>query len=517
MSGHRPYAPASPPPLPVPGEDMRLAVLRRRAADDDDALSAFIEDDARNRLAAGQPVDLATYLRSIPGLEARPVPLDTAIEYCLRSAGSAADGRPSGEAVESLVRRYPALEGPIREAAMLADALADSVDAASLASLPADAPPLPRGFGPPLPSGRPRYVLKELLGRGSHGTVYRAIDRQLSEANRPAMVAIKVLVDEADAAARRRLVEEATKARRVDHPNVVRVLDRGQTRHGEDFLVFEYVGGESLDNLLESRPGPLPPAEAARLVSRIARGVQAAHAAGLVHCDLKPGNIIVMPDGTPKVTDFGVAVRQDAPGVADHLPDHAGPGVAADDAVTVLAPPPAGAPASPRGTGRRIGNLAFISPEQYRCEPGALSPASDIYALGGILFYLLTRVLPNGATAEAVAATHAAIGGRQEAPSARRAAGSPRRRARRIDADLDAICARALAPVPHRRYGSAEALANDLDAWMRCEPLPWTRPGPWRRARLLVRRQPVAVAAMAGLVIVAFALGVIVGVRAAGG
>jgi serine/threonine protein kinase len=490
----------------VPGEDLRQVILRRRAADDDDALSAFIEDDARNRLAAGQPVDLARYLEAVPGLAARPVPLDTAIEYCLKSAGSATDGRPSSDAVESLVRRYPALEGPIREAALLADAMADAADGAAPMSRPAAAAPLPRGFGPPLPSGRPRYVLKELLGRGSHGTVYRAVDRQLSEANRPAMVAIKVLADEADAAARRRLVEEATKARRVDHPNVVRILDRGRTRHGEDFLVFEYVRGQSLADLLESRSGPLPPAEAARLLSRVARGVQAAHAAGLVHCDLKPANIIVMPDGTPKVADFGVAVRQDSPGAAD------------DDAAAVRVPPPAGAPASPRGTGRRIGNLAFISPEQYRCEPGALSPASDIYALGGILFYLLTRVLPNGETAEAVAAAHAAIGGRQEAPSPRRAApGGRRRRARRIDADLDAICARAMAPVPHRRYGSAEALANDLEAWMRCEPIPWTRPGPWRRARLLVRRQPVAVAAMAGLVIVAFALGVIVGVRAAGG
>lgn len=459
--------------------DLRTFVARHRITDDD-LLAEVIEADAKLRQEAGMAVDLGRYLDAVPGLAGRLVPLDTAIEYALRAAAGA-DG------VETLVRRHPDLEGPIREGALLSDTMAEATEGGAALRAGNDTPDLPRGFGPPLHTGRPRYFLKEVLGSGSHGTVYLAVDRQLSEESRPALVAIKVLADEADPAARRRLMEEASKARRVDHPNVVRALDRGRTRYGEDYLVFEYVQGGSLDDRLRGQ-GPMPPIEAAGLVAQVARGVQAAHSAGLVHCDLKPGNIIVTPDGRPKVADFGVAVRHDQP------PPPTSAAAVADE------------PGVAGSRNRPIGNLAFISPEQYRCEPGSLAPPSDIYALGGLLFYLLTRALPNGATPAAVAATHATIGGRQESPSARRLRAG-------IDADLDAICGRALAPVAADRYGSAEALANDLEAWQRHEPIAWTRPGPWRLTVLLVRRHPMTIVAIAGLAVAAFALGMAVGMK----
>lgn len=479
--------------------DLRTLIARHRVTDDD-TLAEVIEADARQREAAGLPIDLGRYLDAVPGLAARLVPLDTAIEYSLKLGE---DGTPpTPEHVEALVKRFPDLEGPIREAALLSDTLARADESLGPTDLDEDSDslPLPRGFGPPLPTGRPRYFLKELLGRGSHGAVYLAVDRQLSEEGRPARVAIKVLADEADPAARRRLIEEAAKARRVEHVNVVRVLDRGRTRNGEDYLVFEYVQGGSLEDRLRNA-GPTPPADAARLVAQVARGVQAAHSAGLVHCDLKPANIMLTPDGTPKVADFGVAVRSDLP------PNASAPGgepirradaPADDESIKRTSAGP-----------RPIGNLAFISPEQYRCEPGSLAPPSDVYSLGGILFYLLTRVLPNGPTPAAVAQTHAAIGGRQQAPSARRAAGSAA--SKPIDADLDAICARALAPNPAARYGSADALANDLEAWLRHEPIAWTRPGPWRLVVLFAKRQPLVVLLIVLLVVLGLAVGFAVG------
>src|SRR5262249_23145871 len=140
-------------------------------------------------------VELGRYLDAIPGLAGRLVPLDAAIEFSLRSGDGEGGTEPAR--VENLVRLHPDLEGPIREAVMLSATLADSP--ARLADQRDGAvPDLPRGFGPPLPTGRPRYLLKERLGRGSHGEVYLAVDRQLSEESRPALVAIKIQAEQAD-------------------------------------------------------------------------------------------------------------------------------------------------------------------------------------------------------------------------------------------------------------------------------------------------------------------------------
>src|SRR5262249_15362971 len=191
-----------------------------------------------------------------------------------------------------------------REAAILAHSICSTtVLAAKLR--PQRSMDLPADFGPAQPDGVQRYQLTQLLGRGSQGHVYLATDRALSEPDRPAQVAIKVLSGTLDdPVARERFAEEATKARRIDHPNVVRVLDRGTTEQGNDYIVYEYVPGGDLSSFLAERGLPLPLKQAASLVAQVARGVQSAHAAGLVHCDLKPGNI--MWDGAmAKVADFG--------------------------------------------------------------------------------------------------------------------------------------------------------------------------------------------------------------------
>lgn len=447
------------------GGDIDLRdILARHPALDDGQLAELIEADAQLRLEGGQAVELARYLEAVPELPKRSLPLDVAIEYALRWLSPG--GTPAATFAESLIQQHPELEDPIRDAILLGMAL-ESAESSPLIAADEKGPEddLPRGFGPRMPSHRPRYLLRKMLGQGSHGTVYLAVDRHLSETGRPAWVAIKILSGEPTPAARQRLIDEACKARRIDHRNVVRVLDWGTSDCGEVYVVFEYVDGVSLDVWVrwhagqaggtgESRArGCAPPATAAALVAMIARAVQAAHNAGLVHCDLKPANIIVTAAGEPKVADFGVAAREQ-----EHPEGVAWPGPL-----------------------QQVGNLAFVAPEQYRLEEGSLAPPADVYALGGLLYYLLTGKLPSGDTAEAIAKTHDAVYGPKEAPS-------PRSISRRLDRDLDLICRRALAPLPRDRYASADALANDLEAWAKFEAISWTRPSIARRLRLVATR-----------------------------
>lgn len=429
--------------------------------DDDDALAELIEMDGRIRLARGLPVHLQRYLEPVPDLERRPVALDTAIDVTLRSLSGTSHLAPG--AVEALADQYPSLAGPIREAAVLAEAIW-STNALRARFFCKSRRQTPSDFGPRLPGGQARYDLRRLLGAGAGGEVYLAVDRQLSEEGHPAFVAIKLLnTNNHDPWARRRLIDEATKARRINHPNVARVLDRGVSEENEDFIVYELVSGGDLAAWYQLRAATLDLRTAVGIVARIARGVQAAHSAGLVHCDLKPGNVLITPDDEPRVTDFGIAVRAGQ----KNRPD--GPDYPSD---------------------RPVGNLAFVSPEQYRMEEGCLSIPSDIYALGGVLFYLITGVLPNGKTLDEVRQNHNVEAGRREPPS-------PSEHNPRIDRTLDAICRRAMALRPENRYSSAGALADDLEAWIRREPISWTRPSMGLRVRLWATRRPALAASLA--------------------
>jgi hypothetical protein len=294
----------------------------------------------------------------------------------------------------------------------------------------------PCDFGP-----SNRYRLEELIGAGRNSLVYRATDRHLSSEGFNATVAIKII--RSGGAAR-----EALATRRISHPSVLAVLDHGLTEDGSVYIVSEHVlGGDLSQSAL-----PWPPARAAAFVFKLARGVQAAHTAGVIHCDLKPANILITDAGDPKLVDFDLARWGDDEGSAR-------------------------------------GNLAFMAPEQYRGEPSALAPPADVYALGGILYYLLTGSLPNGSDRAQVAA---ALNQDRPAPSPN------------INRDLDAICQRALQARRENRHHSAGELADDLDRWLRHQPIPWLRTGPARRAWLLARRRPVKTVVAAAL-----ALGVI--------
>jgi serine/threonine protein kinase len=436
---------------------------------DDDLLCEMIEVDGRSRIARGQPVMLERYIAAIPDLPHRPDPLDVAISVTFRAATGS--GRVDADLLESMVKRYPALEGAIREAAVLSEALISTAELRS--QLRRESRPLPSEFGPRLDNGRSRYEMRELLGEGAFGQVYLAVDRYLSEEDHPALVAIKILSNRSDEPwARQRLIEEATKARRIDHRNVVRVVDRGVTDDDEDYIVYEYVDGGDLAAWIDARTLPIPPLDAAQLVANIARGAQAAHFAGVVHCDLKPGNVMMTLDDSPKIADFGIAARLSDDGAHDpaRLASTSGNG------------------ASFAAEARPLGNLAFIAPEQFRKEPGALSVAADVYAMGGLLYLLTTGRLPNGSSVEAIARTHDLENGRT-APVSIRAVVS-------IDEDLDRICKRAMAVSANDRYSSAGSFADDLESWLRHEPVRWMRPSPWRIVSLWARRKPALAVAI---------------------
>jgi len=456
-------------------DDPDFADIRRRFDIDSDAqLADLIEADGRLRLRLNKPVTLQRYLGAVPDLPRRSEPLDAAIDMALRSL--ARSSHVDEKSIDRLVTAHPQFEPAIREAAALNNALWSTTHmqrhlaASAVKALPCD-------FGPVMEDGSPRYELRELLGEGAFGQVYLAMDRQLSEEDHPALVSIKVLPGENRSPwTRQQLIDEATKARRINHPYVARVLDRGVSAENQDFIVYEFVEGGDLGRWARRRKGSLRPPDAARLVAKIARGVHAAHMAGLVHCDLKPNNIVLDAESEPKVADFGIAIRAEEQGRPRPEED---------------------------GDAEPLGNLAFMSPQQYRTEPGALTIPSDVYALGGILYWLLTGVLPNGSTPEEIRRTHDPQRGRRQPPLLR--PHNPE-----VDRDLEAICRRAMAVEPEDRYSSAAEVAGDLEAWLRHEPLAWTRPSLLRLAGLWTRRKPALAAALALILLLLIVGGIVV-------
>ncbi|MBL8764344.1 MAG: serine/threonine protein kinase [Phycisphaerae bacterium] len=426
----------------APGLDMLRVELLNREIDD--------------RIRDGKPVDLRRLLELAPRNEQSAEWLDAAIDGSLRSR-MALTGETIERAAGWLISRHPDLRYNIRLAASLSSFLTSGTPGPGESG--PEAAPLPRDFGPPLPSGAPRYRLWEQLGRGAHGTVYLAVDGLLSEEGRPARVAIKVINrTEADDT---RWLEEAAGARRVEHANVVRVLDAGVTERGERYLVSELVTGGDLVSHVRSRGSPPSPRDAARLVAAVCRGIQAAHSAGVIHRDIKPANILIDESGRPRVVDFGIAARTGG----------FGPSV----------------PTAFQGT------LAFASPEQFRGDAGPATPLSDVYALGGLLYWLLTGSCANGDSPQAVATNLA--NPMRRAPSVRDSRSD-------VGEDLDAITSRALATRLADRYGSAEALAADLEAWLEHRPILWRKPSMLRRAWLAGRREPFAAASLVGAALV---------------
>lgn len=302
-----------------------------------------------------------------------------------------------------------------------------------------------------------RYRLEEVVAATPHSLLYRATDLRLSSEGFDAPVAVKVARYRASIG-----FSEAALLRRVSHPNVLNVIDTGTVDDGLDFVVTEFVDGITLDDWVR----PESDRDVVRLLVLIARGIQAAHTAGICHLDLKPSNVLLTGAGAPKIVDFGLASLETE-----------GTG---------------------SGSGRR-GNLAFMAPEQYHEAPTATAPPADIYALGGLLYWLLTGRLPNGCTEAEIAGFHST--------------GVPVRQPV-ADRSLEAIIARAMATVPGERHRSAGDLADDLEAWIERRPIAWQKPSHAQAAWLWVRRSPLLAALWCvGVVVVLGGTGVVWYVR----
>ncbi len=352
----------------------------------------------------------------------------------------------------------------------------------------------PAGEESPFPPGPPRsraeapapaadsrwlgdFELLEELARGGMGVVYKA--RQVS-LNR--IVALKMILPGhlASSEAVRRLHVEAEAAARLDHPNIVSIYGIGQ-HQGQHYFAMRFVAGHNLSQHLALRSGGMTPQEAARLLVTVARAVHHAHQRGILHRDLKPANILVDAQGAPHVADFGLARQIEGSG------DLTLGGVV-------------------------LGTPNYMSPEQTAGATHHLTTGTDIYSLGAVLYFLLTgrppfegttplEVMRQVVETEPVPPSRILCKRRQgpvaPAASAARATPCP------LDRDLETICLKCLEKDPNRRYTSADALADDLEHWLRNEPIR-ARPLRWREhVAKWVKRNPAPAAWALAAVLVA--------------
>src|SRR5437870_7419571 len=307
------------------------------------------------------------------------------------------------------------------------------------------------------------YKLLEEIGRGGQGVVYRAHQKSLNRT-----VALKVIGLGPWATERhlKRFRREAEAAASLEHPGIVPIHEVGE-RDGQCYFSMKFIEGGQLDEV--ARREPMPIRGAVELIAKVARTVHYAHEHGILHRDIKPGNILLDKNGEPHLTDFGLARL-----------------VESESTVT--------------RTLEVLGTPSYMAPEQAVGNKAHLTSATDVYGLGAVLYQLLTGQPPfaGGTTYETIKLLL------ETEPR------QPRFLNPKIDRDLSTICLKCLEKDPARRYPSALALAEDLERWLKHEPIQARRTGIFARGRKWVRRNPTSALLAASLVALAATAGWIV-------
>src|SRR5436190_7102888 len=307
------------------------------------------------------------------------------------------------------------------------------------------------------------YELLEEIGRGAQGVVFRARQKSLNR-----IVALKVisLGQWASKAHLKRFRREAEAAASLDHPSIVPIYEVGE-RDGSCYFSMKFVEGGQLDEVV--RRTPMSIRQAVELIAKVARTVHYAHERGILHRDIKPGNILLDAKGEPHLTDFGLARLVETESTMTRTLDV-------------------------------LGTPSYMAPEQAMGNNAAVSSVTDIYGLGAVLYQLLTGQPPfaGGATYETIKLLL------DTEPK------QPRLLNPKIDRDLSTICLKCLEKDPKRRYSSALALAEDLERWLGHEPIQARHTGVFARGVKWVRRNPTSALLVASLLGLAAAAGWIV-------
>jgi eukaryotic-like serine/threonine-protein kinase len=412
-------------------------------------LQELVLTDLEFRLKAGQDIRLEEYLCRFPEFAANDAAVLRGIarEFHLRQQ------RPPCPTLDEYLDRFPQYR----------EQLAQGLTAHRTSPPSSGAtPPLTRpGADEAGIPDVPGFEILAELGRGGMGVVYKALQKSLHR-----IVALKMVRYGARAGPEtiRRFRIEAESVARLQHPNIVQIHEIGE-HDGCPFLALEYLEGGSLAGRIAQ--GPLPAAEAARLVEVLARAVGALHERGIVHRDLKPANVLLAADGTPKIADFGLVKHLD--GETAHTE-----------------------------SGALLGTPAYMAPEQAAGLVGQVGPAADVWALGAVLYELLTGRPPFVADND----LDLLISIRTEDPV------PPGRLRPRLPRDLEVICLKCLEKKPADRYATATDLADDLHRFLGGEPIRARPPSALRRASAWVRRHPATATFLAAtLLLIATVIG----------